>query len=159
MRHNGLSRRGFLNTAGKGALALGVLGLSRDVRRTPWPPPAAAEGEDFWRLVRSQFPLTHERAYFNCGGLGPAPYPVLDTVQRTMMERQFESEHGHHLAMEVRPKIAAFIGANASEIAYMRNATEANATVASGLNLKRGDEVIFESHAHPGGLVPSYNFV
>ena len=37
----------------------------------------------------------------------------------------------------------------------MRNATEGNATVASGLtSLRAGDEVIFESHAHPGGAIP-----
>jgi selenocysteine lyase/cysteine desulfurase len=111
------------------------------------------DDEKFWRVVRSQFPLTHERVYFNTGGLGPASYPVLDVMQRSVLEQQSMSEHGHHLIEEARPAIAAFFGADASEIAYMRNATEGNATVASGLHLNRGDEVIFESHAHPGGLM------
>ena len=47
--------------------------------------------------------------------------------------------------------------ADADEIAFTRNATEGNSTVASGLQLSSGDEVIFESHAHPGGAVPWMN--
>jgi selenocysteine lyase/cysteine desulfurase len=89
----------------------------------------------------------------NTGGLGPAPYPVLDTVQATLMELQRISEHGHFMIEESRAPLAAFLGADPEEIAFTRNATEGNSTVASGLQLEPGDEVIFESHAHPGGSI------
>ena len=113
------------------------------------------EAQDPWELVRAQFPVTQERIYMNTGGLGPAPYPVIDAVQRTVMGQQRISEHGHKKIVAAREPVAAFFGVRPSEIAFMRNATEANATVASGLNwLRAGDEVIFESHAHPGGAIP-----
>lgn len=117
-----------------------------------WPPPASLEDDDFWKEVRANFPLTTERIYMNSGGLGPAPYPVLDAAQRTTMEAQLTSEHLHHPTFEdARKPAARFLGAKAEEIAFTRNATEGNAIVAMGIPMNRGDEVIFESHAHPGG--------
>ena len=126
------------------------------------PPLAAAiktafsqESGDPWELVRAQFPVTKERIYMNTGGLGPSSYSVIDAVQRTIMDQQRRSEHGHKKIVAAREPVAAFFGVKPSEIAFMRNATEANATVASGLNiLKTEDEVILESHAHPGGAIP-----
>ncbi len=148
------TRRVFLKTMGRGSLALGA-GPWMAAAPSPWPPPVGIDDDAFWRLVRAQYPLTRERAYLNTGGLGPAPYPVLDAVQRTMLALQTISETGHRRVEAAREPVAAFFGAAPSEIAFMRNATEANATVASGLKLLRpGDEVLFESHAHPGGAIP-----
>ena len=113
----------------------------------------SVDDDDYWAIVRQQYPLTFDRTYFNTGGLGPAPYRVLDAVTETMMSLQRISETGHSNLDRVRPDIAAFVGVDASEIAFTRNATEGNATVASGLELNSGDEVIFESHAHPGGAM------
>ncbi|HMB91890.1 MAG TPA: aminotransferase class V-fold PLP-dependent enzyme [Rhodothermales bacterium] len=150
------TRRQFLKKVGRGTAALAAGPLLDGVRpATPWPPPTGVDDEDFWKQVRAQFPLTHERTYLNTGGLGPAPYPVLDVVQRTVMELQAICETGHHEIDESRAPVAAFFGVQPSEIAFMRNATEGNATVASGLlTMQAGDEVIFESHAHPGGAIP-----
>jgi selenocysteine lyase/cysteine desulfurase len=108
--------------------------------------------------VRAQYPLSYARTYLNTGGLGPASYPVLDVVQRTTMELQSMSETGHRKIEESRAPVAAFFGVAPVEVAFMRNATEGNATIASGLlTMQAGDEVIFESHAHPGGAIPWMN--
>jgi selenocysteine lyase/cysteine desulfurase len=53
--------------------------------------------------------------------------------------------------------VARYLGADPTEIAFVRNATEGNAIVAAGLKLVAGDEVIFETHAHPGGSFPWMN--
>ena len=143
-------------------LAAGFLGLpalpalaAASPTRPSWPPLPTDDDERFWALVRAQYPLTRERVYFNTGGLGPAPYPVLDAVQATVMELQRLSETGHAKFEPARVAVAAFIGCAPAELAFMRNATEATSTVASGLKgLRAGDEVIFESHAHPGGFIP-----
>jgi selenocysteine lyase/cysteine desulfurase len=45
----------------------------------------------------------------------------------------------------------------AGEVCFVRNATEANSIIAAGLALSPGDEVIFETHAHPGGSFPWLN--
>lgn len=116
--------------------------------------PTKGNDEQFWTLVRAQYPLTHARVYFNTGGLGPAPYPVIE-AQRAVIDRlQRVSETGHREIDSAREVVAPFFGAPVEAIAFMRNATEGNATVASGLDLRPGDEVIFEAHAHPGGSIP-----
>ncbi len=101
--------------------------------------------------IRSQYSFDPERTYFNTGGLGPAPKAVLETVIRTMQQLQFDGQHGHHLIEDARPAVAAFVGCRPEELAFTRNATEGNATIASGLALQPGDEVILDSHAHQGG--------
>lgn len=153
------TRRQFLKKVGRGTAALAAGPLLGGARPdAPWPPPVGVDDDDFWKLVRAQFPLTHERTYLNTGGLGPASYPVLDVVQRTTMELQAISETGHRNIDEARAPVAAFFGVTPAEIAFMRNATEGNATIASGLlTMQAGDEVIFESHAHPGGAIPWMN--
>jgi selenocysteine lyase/cysteine desulfurase len=110
--------------------------------------------ETFWTAVRAQFPLSRELTYFNTGGLGPTAQPVLDIVAETTSKLQAKSEHGHGLFTGARGVLARFLGAKPEEIAFVRNATEGNAIVAAGLKLVAGDEVIFETHAHPGGSFP-----
>lgn len=136
--------------------ALSILSASSFAACAPLPvfPTNPNEEEDFWKQVRAQFPLTQDRVYFNTGGLGAASYPVLDAVYRTMMAQQTIGETGHNLIDPVREKVAQFFGVKSSEIAFVRNATEGNATIASGLKLHAGDEVIFERHAHPSGAIP-----
>ena len=149
------NRRHFLQS-----FAVGVAGASMacspgiaDAGRPSFPPDGDPGDEEFWEAVRGQYPLTRERGYMNTGGLGPAPYSVVDAYTSMIWEMERISEHGHSRIEGVREAAARFFGVEASEIAFTRNATEGNSTVASGLALKAGDEVIFESHAHPGGAM------
>lgn len=142
--------------------ALGAAGLFTGRRAAAQSPSAArtlplfnaAQPEEFWRAVRDQYPLSRELTYFNTGGLGPACEPALAALQDTTRRLQEKSEHGHGLFEPARETVAKFLGADAAEIAFVRNATEGNAIVAAGVRLAPGDEVIFESHAHPGGSFP-----
>lgn len=147
-------RRHFLRRLGQTALGLSLGTLVQETAGAVPLPDPDADPEHFWEVVRAQYPVTQERVYLNTGGLGPAPYPVLDAVQRTMMDLQRISETGHDRLEDARVPVAAFFGAKPEEIAFMRNATEGNSTVAMGLDLRKGDEVIFEAHAHPGGFFP-----
>lgn len=141
---------------GHGSAGMGLLplldGLPAPARA--WPPPGGPADDAFWAMVRAQYPVTQERIYMNTGGLGPASYPVIDVVQTLTMAFQRVSEHGHHHIEEARAPVAAFLGVDPAEVAFMRNATEGNSTIAYGLKLRPGDEVIFETHAHPGGAIP-----
>ena len=130
-----------------------VLGSMLGHTVPPWPADDALP-EDFWARIRAQYPLTFRRVYFNAGGLGPAPHAVLNAQRDTIDLCQRRSEAMYRFITEARPEVAAFIGALPQEVAFLRNATEGNATIASGLDLRGGDEVIFESHAHPGGSIP-----
>ena len=119
------------------------------------PPIDTPPGDPFWDVVRAQYPLTRDRVYFNTGGLGPASFAALDAAARTTAELQRLSETGHSLLEASRAPLAAFLGCGEDELAFTRNATEANSTIASGLKaFGPGDEVLFDSHAHPGGSIP-----
>lgn len=148
-------RRHFLRHAGQAAVGLAALPLLTQTACATVPAVAAAmpsaDDPAYWDRIRDLYPLTRERGYMNTGGLGPAPYPVLHAQQQLTMSLQTISEHGHSNLEPSRETVAAFLGADADEIAFARNATEGNSVVAAGLRLNRGDEVLFESHAHPGG--------
>lgn len=165
-----LFRRHFLKLLGTGTLGLGVdygkdilenssssEKKSKDGRREWFPEDVKKADESFWELVQQQFPLTDDRTHLNAAGLGPAPYPVLETARKVRMQLQRKSETGVKQLWASREPVAKFLGAREDEISFQRNATEGNSTVASGLGLSRGDEVIFESHAHPGGAMPWMN--
>lgn len=110
-----------------------------------------------WEAVRELFPLTRERLYFNTGGLGPPSRPVLEAMEVQARIQAVMGETHHGLLHNVRTTAARFLQANPEEIAFNRNASEGNSIIAAGLDLKAGDEVIFESHAHPGGSFPWMN--
>ncbi|MES2696185.1 MAG: aminotransferase class V-fold PLP-dependent enzyme, partial [Verrucomicrobiota bacterium] len=154
-----IDRKTFLRRAALGAAGL-VAGASSQAQSSAGAAPRALAAYDpkspeaFWRDVRAQYPLTRELTYFNTGGLGPACRPALEAMQATTTKLQERAEHGHGLFAGARATTAKFIGAETAEIAFVRNATEGNAIVAAGLKLSAGDEVIFESHAHPGGSFP-----
>jgi selenocysteine lyase/cysteine desulfurase len=145
-----LPRRSFLRHAALGAAGLG---LARGAQAA-LPEFAADRPEPFWEAVRALYPLEPGFIYFNTGGLGSTPTPVLERVAEVTGRLQAKAEHGHAQFTAARTDVARFLGADPAEVAFVRNATEANATVAAGLSLRAGDEVIFETHAHPGGAFP-----
>jgi len=153
-------RRSFIRRATLGAAGLmAAPTLKAGEPAAPGALPAFDERapEPFWAAVRAQFPLSRDLIYFNTGGLGPASQPALSKVEETTRKLQARSEHGHGLFAEARGIVARFFGAQPEEIAFVRNASEGNSIVAAGLKLDPGDEVIFETHAHPGGSFPWLN--
>ena len=53
-----------------------------------------------------------------------------------------------------RTEMAAFVGCKKDELAFMHNATEAMSTIADGLDLAPGDEVLITDQEHPSGRGP-----
>ena len=153
-----LNRKTFLKRMGAGALGLAA-GNALRAQSTPAAVPVfePARAEVFWRDVRALYSLRDDPVYLNTGGLGPASQPVLAAVEKTMRHLQEHSETGHDLLAPARATVAYFFGAQPDELCFVRNATEANSIIAGGLALSAGDEVIFETHAHPGGSFPWLN--
>ena len=152
-----VDRRTFLQGLGAGAIgALAGLAPAPAAGRT-LPVFDAANSDASWRAVRAQFPLLDDPLYLNTGGLGPVSEPVLATVEAVTRQLQEHSETGHSLLQPAREAMARFIGAAPEEVCFVRNATEGNSIIAAGLELAAGDEVIFETHAHPGGSFPWLN--
>ena len=158
-----LDRKTFLRSLGAGALGLLAarnLGAMDEIEPdgtnvTPvWD---EADPESFWRQVRAQFPMTPQRTYFNTGGLGPAPRRVLDMLTVASRQLQERVETGHDFFAQARTIVAAYFGAKPDELCFTRNCTEGNCIVTTGLELAAADEVILDSHAHPGGSFPWLN--
>ncbi|NOY79108.1 MAG: aminotransferase class V-fold PLP-dependent enzyme [Calditrichaeota bacterium] len=161
------SRRSFLKglavaTAGIPWVLTGTHSLRAMVHPEPFAfEPAAGKpvpNKRYWELVRKEFSLTHDRIYFNTGGLGPSPRYVMDAVMNMMRKVNEISETEHHIFGDIRKQAAAFLGCDADELAFTRNATEGMNIIArgaaQGMGLKAGDEIILTTHEHPGGAMP-----
>lgn len=147
-----MDRKGFLRTiASAGAGAMVGHELLGRVQPSDTESLAGASNTENWDQIRALFPLRSEVTYLNTGGLGPASQPVLDAMVEQNQTQAHIGEHYHKLFGECRKTAAAFFGVQPSEIAFVRNASEGNSILSSGLKLSKGDEVVFESHAHPGG--------
>jgi len=111
----------------------------------------------YWARIRRQFLLAPGLIHLNCGSLGSTPRLVLDAVAGFMRELERHPVHQAwgpmgQMAEEVRVRAAAFIGADTDEVAITRNTTEGMNTVASGLQMKAGDEILTTNHEHHGGM-------
>jgi cysteine desulfurase/selenocysteine lyase len=115
----------------------------------------AEDDEQYWQNVRQLFPLTKEIAYLNNGTMGPSPYPVIEAVQRGMLQEDKEGSYGGWEAAAAR--LAKFVGADEDEIALTHNVTDGINIACWGLPLKRGDEVILTTHEHVGNAFPWLN--
>lgn len=125
----------------------------------PLPPYAGAEDERYWELFREYFLMPDGVVYLNNGSLGVSPWPVIQAMYGHLL--QSEKVEGRKLgeqpwwgygpSLEYRQRLAAFLGAQVSEVALTRNATEGMNTVGTGLDLNAGDEVLISDQEHPGG--------
>ena len=91
--------------------------------------------------------------FLNHGSYGATPRTVLD-AQRAWRDRM-EREPVAFLARELEPamdaareELAAFVGAVASGMAFVHNASTASATVLGSLHLAPGDELLTTDHAY-----------
>jgi selenocysteine lyase/cysteine desulfurase len=114
--------------------------------------PVSPHDEEFWAFVRDQFPLQQDPLYMNNGTMGPSPYVVIDAVHAEMESVDREGKYGGW--DDVRPKVARFVNVAPEEISLTHNVTEGINVVASGLPLKRGDEVLVTNHEHAGNAIP-----
>lgn len=133
--------------------------------------------------IRNDFPILeqqvngHELVYLDSGATSQKPISVLDAVQEYNEMRNAAVHRGAHtlaagateLFEQARQKVAAFVGADDSEIAWTKNATEAINAVAYGFinasagrggeaahqfALQPGDEIVTTEMEHHANLVP-----
>ena len=109
--------------------------------------------EAFWWEVRRQFNIQDGLTFMNNGTFGPPPRVVLD--EHTRIQRDLATDPRANYRSEELHKnkavLAEFFGATPEETAYMRSTTEGMNNFANGIDFREGDEVLMNTHEHPGG--------
>jgi isopenicillin-N epimerase len=147
------SRRSFFRSIpALAALPASWTAFSTALKAAPSAPDA--NNENYWSLVKRQFPLDENLIYLNAANVCPASRPVLDRHAEFM--RDFQSNPSFQnrakydpLRERLREKIAGMLRVSADEIAITRNTSEGTNTVVEGVDLRPGDEVIIYDHNHP----------
>jgi selenocysteine lyase/cysteine desulfurase len=160
------SRRSFLKTLGVTTAGLTTLGLTDSLATSAQPlaelkvlatTPGTFMDEWYWLKVRMQFVLKPDLVYLNTGTEGSMPRIALKKMQDYF--KQFASSPyesiiapdqplGSGLDMECSA-LAEFLGADKDEIVITSNTTEGLGTVANGLDLQEGDEVLSTTQFAP----------
>ena len=138
------SRRAFL----KSVFAASALPASGGL------PASGDSGERYWEMVRRQFPFSENRVPLNAGNLCPSPRVVSERVAELTQNIDHDVSYTNRakfagLLEDSRAQVAEHLRAQPEEIALVRNTSEANSTVVTGLDLGAGDEVVLWSENHP----------
>jgi L-cysteine/cystine lyase len=110
---------------------------------------------------RDQFPVFERFSYLNAGTEGPLPRRAAEAVrERTESELtggragKPYMERVKELAVQLRAGYARVLGCADTDVALTGSTTDGVNTVLSGLDLRRGDEVVTSDEEHPGLLAP-----
>ena len=117
-------------------------------------PATTPNSENYWRLVKRQFPLESRLIYLNAANVCPASRPVLDRHLEFLRDfhanPSFQNRDKYQPMYEsLRAKLAAMLRAGPDEIAITRNTSEGSNVVVKGIDLKAGDEILITDHNHP----------
>src|SRR5262249_51088434 len=115
--------------------------------------------EKYWKRIRDeQFLLPDQRVFLNNGSLGVAPKlvvrAVVDYLERGAALILPDGEYprwGYETLDEHRTVMAAYLGCAKNDLAFLHNATEALSTIAAGIDLQAGDEVVMTDLEHTSG--------
>jgi selenocysteine lyase/cysteine desulfurase len=155
------SRRSFVSSLVGATVSLPTMHVSAFRRlieaepiATGRPNVAVAEDETYWREIQRAFDLDRTMVNLNNGGCSPAPTHVLEQMIRDLrFSNELPVDHMWRVLEprieSVRRDLAADFGCDPEEMAITRNASEANETMILGIDLKRGDEVVFTTQNYP----------
>lgn len=158
-----MERRAFVGRLATGIGAAGwlpglAMAAAQQVRSLADDLGATQDPKEYWARVKKEFILKPGLIHLNTGSLGATPRSVVDAFTAYMYELEGDPvsrEYGPMgVQMEgIRAKAAEFLGATADEMVITNNTTEGMNTVAGGIKLQAGDEVLTTNHEHPGGIV------
>jgi isopenicillin-N epimerase len=107
--------------------------------------------------VRELFLLDPDVVFLNHGSFGACARPVFDEYQR--LQRELEHEPVEFLSLKrrfpeligtARERLAAYVGASASDLVLVPNATAAVNVVARSLELQPNEEIVATTHEYGG---------
>jgi selenocysteine lyase/cysteine desulfurase len=151
---NVVTRRDLLLSGlGAAALVSAAGASSQPVSNMP------AITKELWQWFRTQPVLDLQRIYLDVAGGGPTLRAAMATEYRVRDSQSLNIAalaDGQWSAESTRMATAfgGFIGCDADEIMFTRGTGEALATVANGLDLNAGDEILTTNREHPAALSP-----
>ena len=107
--------------------------------------------------VRKEFPIKQKMIYFNNASIGPMSNQVISSITNFLNDvrdygRLHYPEWCHYADTIIKGNIAKFIGADRSEIAFVKNTTEGILIVSNGLDWKPNDNVIIADIEYPSNV-------
>jgi cysteine desulfurase/selenocysteine lyase len=112
-----------------------------------------------WAATRRLYPVTEEVAYLNHAGVAPVSTRVSEALARYAVEAtrmgalRYDAVYDAEVE-RVRGRAAALVGADADEIAFVKNTTEGLGLVATGLDWRAGDVVLTCDLEYPSNVYP-----
>jgi len=111
---------------------------------------------DFSRVTK-EFPIKRSRVYLNNASIAPMSNPVIAAVNAFMADVRDNGRKNYplwcrHADNIIKGRIAALIGAEKSEIAFIKNTTEGISIVANGIDWRPGDNVIIADIEYPSNV-------
>jgi len=154
-----MNRREMLKNSAYVAALFGLPGSTTAAAPPSLPPDSLFDRDPkaYWtRLREEQFLLPGWRAFLQNGSLGIAPKPVVAAVtdylnRSAALDLEEYPRWGYETLDDHRTAMAAYLGCKKDELAFQHNATEALSTIAAGIDLSAGDEVIMTDMEHPSG--------
>jgi isopenicillin-N epimerase len=115
------------------------------------------------RALREQFLIRPGVTFLNHGSFGACPKPVFEKYQAWQLELEqqpveFIGRRRVELLGQARAALATYLNADADEIVYQPNVTQALNIPARSLPLKEGDEILATDHEY-GALERTWKFV
>ncbi len=104
--------------------------------------------------LRSEFPVVEEMIYLDMAYGNPLAMSVRRAMEEYMEAFQRDGvsvarARAYGVLEEVRARFAALVGADASEVAFVKNTSEGLNISAAGLRLEAGDNVVLNELEHP----------
>ncbi len=111
--------------------------------------------------IREEFPALKKWYYFDTAATGLMPRRAAEAINAWLEDHLLNSEVSYSSWLReverVRGKIAELINASPREIAFVKNTSEGLSFIASGLDLKRDDNVVLNDLEFPANVYPWIN--
>jgi cysteine desulfurase/selenocysteine lyase len=111
-----------------------------------------------WTSWRREFPITAHRTHLNHAGVSPVSRRVAAAVT-TFIEQAAVLDPAMYRVWDARceatrANFARLIGAQADEIAFVKNTSEGLSLVAAGIDWRAGDNVVAVDGEYPSNIYP-----
>ena len=108
--------------------------------------------------LRALFPITERAVYLNHAAVSPPPVPTLRAIELQLKDVSQTGSINFRKWLSVRERarglMARLLGARASQVAFMRNTSDALSSVANGLKWRTGDNIVTFNREFPSNVYP-----